>query len=566
MSGISKKRVPNIYVNNPQLIVIGEAPGEDEEWKGEPFVGQSGELLRNTLFSHGYNLHNVSFLNLCQYKPPNNSFNALHGTEQLSAGLKEVTNYLDTQPTTLIITLGNWPAHFICNLPQTGITSYRGYIFDTIAKSKALVTVHPAAVLRDGTLYPLFHLDIAKAFNYKPVDVNYNIRIITSDTEALIAREHLLAQPELFSDIETTKKNPAHIICAGFSDADDSAYIFNMQDPLQRSCVKDIYESQQVQFGFHNGIFDTLVLSINNINVRNYAIDTTVPMHVMEPELPRSLEALVANYTYMPYYKKAGRAALPADVKSWGAKFNYNAVAVYNGHDCIGTRLVWKGLKAELEAFPNGMMFFNYEMEDIQVARDISLVGLTVDIERRQAFLDSTILRWHKKQLLLNSIAGFYVNVASPRDVPKLLYDIYNLPPRTTKGKVVTDEDAIVSLLTFTKDKMVTSVKSDTRAKWEIKHIALKLILEIRGLRKLVSSYLACPISPDNRIRSTYKAIGPETGRWAAAKFVDKTGLNAQTFPRGTVRIDTDNSMALIKAAYMGDLPKDEEDSDDDES
>lgn len=562
---ISSKRVSNIELPSPSIVVIGESPGEEENWAGVPFVGESGKLLRNALVSAGFAESSVSFLNLCQYHPSDNMFSRLHGTAQLSSGISDVKRYLSSLPSsTPILCLGNWPAHFICDMPETGITSYRGYIFPTNTNHKALLTVHPSAVLRDGTLYPLFHLDINKLYRFltnPPPPDNLNITVINDDITAALVTQQLTAKPQLlFSDIETTKKNPLYMICVGFSDTNDSAYVFNAQDSFQRECIRQINVHENVSLGYHNGIFDTLVMACNGMPIRHYAVDTTIPMHIMEPELPRSLEALVANYTFMDYYKKAGRAALPGDIKEWGAKFNYRDVAIYNGKDCIATRRVWNEIYPELLSFPNGQRLFDYELEDIQVAFDISMNGMPVDVERRDEFLASTFVRWNKRQTILDQIAGRVVNVGSNKDMPKLLYVDFNLPPRTKKGNVTTDDDALISLLAFTKDKADSSKQSDTRAKWEIKHMAIKLIIEIRGLRKLISSYLKCPISPDNRMRSTYKAIGPETGRWAASKFVDKTGVNGQTMPRGKVKIDKDPSTALIMAALSGELPKEDED------
>jgi hypothetical protein len=85
----------------------------------------------------------------------------------------------------------------------------------------------------------------------------------------------------------------------------------------------------------------------------------------------------------------------------------------------------------------------------------------------------------------------------------------------------------------------------------------LKLILEIRGLRKMLSSYINPKISEDNRARSTYK-LSTETGRWAAEKFVDQTGFNAQTMPRGYIVVPDDIDKPIDFSTLISQLNEEE--------
>ena len=58
--------------------------------------------------------------------------------------------------------------------------------------------------------------------------------------------------------------------------------------------------------------------------------------------------------------------------------------------------------------------------------------------------------------------------------------------------------------------------------------------------------------SSDGKIHSTVTVAGPETGRFSMSKYVDNTGVNAQTFPRDSIEIpeeltDIKNAVALIE-------------------
>jgi DNA polymerase len=61
-------------VGNPQaeLLVIGEAPGADEDRQGEPFVGRAGQLLNGMLLAMGYKREAVFIANIVKCRPPNN--------------------------------------------------------------------------------------------------------------------------------------------------------------------------------------------------------------------------------------------------------------------------------------------------------------------------------------------------------------------------------------------------------------------------------------------------------------------------------------------------------------
>ena len=53
-------------------LFIGEAPGKDEDLKGEPFVGRAGRLLNEIIFSIGLNREDIYIANILKCRPPNN--------------------------------------------------------------------------------------------------------------------------------------------------------------------------------------------------------------------------------------------------------------------------------------------------------------------------------------------------------------------------------------------------------------------------------------------------------------------------------------------------------------
>jgi len=72
---LSKTRKSLVFgVGNPaaRLVLVGEAPGREEDERGEPFVGEAGRLLDRILFAMGLERNEVYICNVLKCRPPNN--------------------------------------------------------------------------------------------------------------------------------------------------------------------------------------------------------------------------------------------------------------------------------------------------------------------------------------------------------------------------------------------------------------------------------------------------------------------------------------------------------------
>ena len=131
---------------NSRVVLVGEAPGEDEDKQGRPFVGRAGQLLTNIL-EKGGNIprSSVYITNTIKCRPPDNR----------NPNLNEVTccrEYLEAQLLLLqpkiIVTLGNIPTKALLNTSQ-GITSLRGR-WQKWRGIDLLPMFHPSFLLRNG--------------------------------------------------------------------------------------------------------------------------------------------------------------------------------------------------------------------------------------------------------------------------------------------------------------------------------------------------------------------------------------------------------------------------------
>jgi uracil-DNA glycosylase len=134
-------------VGNPdaELLFIGEAPGQNEDKQGEPFVGAAGQLLTRMLGDIGLSREEVYIANILKCRPPGNRDPQEDEIEACTPWLVEQMSLI--QPA-VIVTLGNFATKFVLQT-QTGITRMRGSVYPWHGR-KVIPTFHPAAVIRGG--------------------------------------------------------------------------------------------------------------------------------------------------------------------------------------------------------------------------------------------------------------------------------------------------------------------------------------------------------------------------------------------------------------------------------
>ena len=129
---------------NADWLFIGEAPGADEDAKGEPFVGQAGKLLDNMLKSIGLTRgDNVYIANVLKSRPPGNR-NPLPG--EIAACFPYLRRQIELIQPKLIVTLGKCAAETLLGREAT-IASLRGKVH-AYQGIPLIVTYHPAYLLR----------------------------------------------------------------------------------------------------------------------------------------------------------------------------------------------------------------------------------------------------------------------------------------------------------------------------------------------------------------------------------------------------------------------------------
>ena len=128
------------------LVFVGEAPGRDEDLKGEPFVGRSGQLLDRLVFEElGLTRDRFYIANVVKDRPPGNRDPLPLEIEACRPWLEAQLDLIDPK---VVVTLGNFATKTLLATKE-GITKLRGHQYP-YRNGVLIPTFHPAAVLRGG--------------------------------------------------------------------------------------------------------------------------------------------------------------------------------------------------------------------------------------------------------------------------------------------------------------------------------------------------------------------------------------------------------------------------------
>lgn len=130
--------------DDADLMIIGEAPGEDEDLSGRPFVGRAGQLLDRILDSVDIDRNAIYVTNIVKFRPPGNRNPRPEETAASEPILLEQIRQIRPQ---IIATLGNVPTQYFLDT-RDGITRLHGQWFEWNGV-RLFPLFHPAYLLRN---------------------------------------------------------------------------------------------------------------------------------------------------------------------------------------------------------------------------------------------------------------------------------------------------------------------------------------------------------------------------------------------------------------------------------
>ncbi|MEE8721845.1 MAG: uracil-DNA glycosylase [Eggerthellaceae bacterium] len=139
-----------------RILIVGEAPGKNEDLKGVPFVGAAGHKLDALLEIAGLAREDVFIANVLKCRPPGNRDPRPEEIEVCTPFLREQTRTIDPE---FIVTLGNFATKFILKTDR-GITHLHGRL-QHAGKFKVFPIYHPAAAIYDHSKQEALEDDFA---------------------------------------------------------------------------------------------------------------------------------------------------------------------------------------------------------------------------------------------------------------------------------------------------------------------------------------------------------------------------------------------------------------------
>lgn len=147
--------VPGEGNPDAEVVLIGEAPGKNEDLTGKPFVGAAGKFLDELLAEAGLTREDVFITSIVKYRPPKNRDPLPEEKAQSWPYLLRQLRVIDPK---LVVTLGRHSMGYF--VPDRTITEAHGKLI-TGGEWPVLPLFHPAAALYNGKMRQILHEDFA---------------------------------------------------------------------------------------------------------------------------------------------------------------------------------------------------------------------------------------------------------------------------------------------------------------------------------------------------------------------------------------------------------------------
>ena len=502
--------VPTTGPPGAKIMLVGEAPGEEEALTGKPFIGNAGRVLSELLNLAGLSKHECLIANIAREKPPGNKIAYFYEDSKMNIPkpilkdwLQQLKEEIEFYKPNIVVALGGTACKHLTGIK--GISSARGYIHNCILVPgvKVLSTYHP-----QKTDYE-YKLRWPTVMDFKKAKLNSIDREFPTDKRVLSAspsrREfvdylnYLLHEhtDPITLDVETSQPG-SHIDIIGFGESHLHGMSFRFLSNRKPTMsfdkelevwqlIAEVLDKKQVIM--HNATYDMAILwHHHNIYCKHLFADTMVAIHVAWPEVPRSLEFAASICLNVPPWKDQSES-LPM---------------LYNCADAVNTYGVWRVLEKELRRV-NQYNIFEHEMSQIEPAVMLQLNGLKIDMETR-----ANLLKKINKdlKLLTNQLEqtfGKDINLRSHVQLQNLLYEDLGLPIQYKRRKSINDtrkrtadEEALAKLARTTNNPILLEV-----IKWK-KLDKLKNSFVLLQDKKTGTS----KISPEGRVHTSYNVTG----------------------------------------------------------
>ena len=341
--------------------------------------------------------------------------------------------------------------------------------------------------------------------------ISHDYQLIEKQEDIKIICDFLLTFDFLSLDTETTSTNPieAELVGLSFAVRENQAFYVPVPENHEEAqqvveIFRPLYENPSILKIGQNIKYDMQVLANYGITLEGDLWDTMVAHYLIQPELRHNMDLLAEVYlNYKTIHideligpkgkkQRSMRELTPAEVYEYAAE------------DADVTLKLKRVLEPKLKEVGADRLFHDIEMPLIPVLADMERNGVCIDTESLAETSKAFTQRMNDIEQQIYALAGEQFNISSPKQVGDILFSklrIVEKPKKTKTGQFVTSEEVLQTL--------------------KGKHEIVEKILDYRGLRKLLSTYIdTLPqlINPKTQhIHTSFNQTVTATGRLSSS-------------------------------------------------
>ena len=320
----------------------------------------------------------------------------------------------------------------------------------------------------------------------------HNYQLVENEDDLLKLRDFFLTNKILSLDTETTSTNSmdAELVGLSFSVKEHEAFYVPIPENREKAqkrveIFRPVYENEEILKIGQNLKYDLEVLHNYGIVLKGKMWDTMIAHYLIQPELRHNMDYMAEIYlNYQTVHideligpkgknQRSMRELSPTDVYEYACE------------DADITLQLKNKLEAELQKYECEHLFYEIEMPLMPVLAEMEMNGVCLDTDSLAETSKQFTQRMMDIEKRIYELAGEPFNIASPKQVGDILFEklkIVEKPKKTKRGQYVTSEEVLQQL--------------------RHKHEIVELILDHRGLKKLLGTY----------IEALPKLINPRTG------------------------------------------------------
>lgn len=342
-------------------------------------------------------------------------------------------------------------------------------------------------------------------------DTDYDYQLIDTEDKINDFLRIILTKEIISLDTETTGTDAMSTELVGMSFSYKENQAFYVPVPQDREEAQKIVDKFKPVFENEKSIkvgqnikYDMIVLGNYGVSIKGQMFDTMIAHYVLQPELHHGMDYLAE--VYLKYDTIKIEELIGAKGKNQRNMRDLSPTDIYKYacEDADVTLKLKNILEKELETNGVKELFEEIEMPLVPVLAYIERNGVRIDTEALKETSRHFTIRMREIEEEIYKLAGMEFNVSSPKQVGEVLFDrlkIVEKAKKTKTGQYVTSEEVLESL--------------------KGKHQIVEKILDYRGLKKLLSTYVdALPelINPKTgRIHTSFNQTVTATGRLSSS-------------------------------------------------